>query len=239
MDYSNTFLIILRRYTKKIFPLRFIRFVQKILYKKNYEDNFDKKMLETLKKDYVVFDIGANIGFYTEKFAKKVGSKGKVFAFEPVSESASKIKDLQKKYPYINLDQFVVGDQNCMVPFDINRVDVAEENTNEYFSSMVSLEKKDSKAIKVQMHTLDFLTRRYGCPDFIKIDVEGFELNVLLGAEKVLSSNHLKHIFIEIHFSILEKRGEIFGPKKINNLLKNFGFKIKYIDPSHIYAFRK
>ena len=239
MDYSNTFLIILRKYTKKIFPPRFIRFIQKLLYKKNYEDNFDKKMLETLRKDYIVFDIGANIGFYTKKFARKVGPKGRVFAFEPVPESASKIKDLQEKYPCINLDQFVIGDQNCMVPFDINCIDVVEENTNEYFSSMVSLEKKDDEAIKIQMYTLDFLTQRYGCPDFIKIDVEGFELNVLLGAEKVLSNNHLKHIFIEIHFSILEQRGVIFGPKKINDLLKKSGFKIKYIDPSHIYAFRK
>ena len=238
MNFSNPFFILFRSYIRKIIPNIFLELIRKAFYQENYENNFDKEMIKKLKRNFVVFDVGANIGFYTKKFASKVGKNGNVYAFEPVEESAYCIEKIQSKYPWIKLDKIVVGDKNKTTPFTINIEEVNQTNTNGYFGSMVSIDDNKENTVEVKMHTLDYLMEKYTIPDFLKIDVEGFELNVLIGAKKMLQSKKLKHIFIEIHFALLEKRGEIYGPKKINDLLKKSGFKIRYLDPSHIYAFR-
>jgi len=238
LNFSNPFFIFFRSYIRKIIPTIFIKLIRKAFYHENYENNFDQEMIKKLERNFVVFDVGANIGFYTKKFALEVGKSGHVYAFEPVEESASSIEKIQSKYPWISLDKIVIGDKNKITPFTINIEEVSQKNTNNYFGSMVSIDDKKDESVPVQMNTLDYLMEKYQIPDFLKIDVEGFELNVLMGAKKMLQSKKLKHIFIEIHFALLEKRGERYGPKKINDLLKKSGFRIRYLDPSHIYAFR-
>ena len=224
MDYSNIILIFLRNK----------------FYSNDYEIKFDNKMMESLKKGDVVFDIGANVGFYSEKFARIVGEKGKVYAFEPLSESTKHIKKLMLKYPSIILEEVVLGDRDCITSFVINKVKTNSKNTNDYFSSMVQLDNSSLNAniVKKEMYSLDTICQKYTVPEFIKLDVEGFELNVLLGAKKTLASKKLKNIFIEMHFSLLSQRYQSYAPLQIKKILQDNGFKIKFIDPSHLHAER-
>ena len=48
-----------------------------------YEEAFDRSLLEAISSSDVVWDVGANVGHYTAKFAEAVGGHGKVYAFEP------------------------------------------------------------------------------------------------------------------------------------------------------------
>ena len=74
-------------------------------------------------------------------------------------------------------------------------------------------------------------------PNIIKIDVEGFEFNVLKGLGKILSSKDCAGIICEVHFRILEANGKSEEPKQIINFLKDKGFvKVKWIDHSHFFA---
>ena len=75
-------------------------------------------------------------------------------------------------------------------------------------------------------------------PNVIKIDVEGYELDVILGMRNLLSNKSLKAIGIEIHFAILEENGNGNAVKTIIHNLKNSNFKVKWLDPSHIIAIR-
>jgi hypothetical protein len=73
----------------------------------------------------------------------------------------------------------------------------------------------------------------------IKIDVEGAEIEVLRGMQKVLTSSDLRAIFIEVHSQILEQNGYHDAIKIITQILNNNGFNINWTDFSHIEAIRK
>ena len=65
-------------------------------------------MNKFIEKDDVVFDIGSNIGAFTIPFAKKVGPKGKVFAFEPQSFIYNLLKDNVKLNNLKNTKIYVI-----------------------------------------------------------------------------------------------------------------------------------
>jgi hypothetical protein len=75
-------------------------------------------------------------------------------------------------------------------------------------------------------------------PDVIKIDVEGFELDVIQGLPGVLASKMVRSVFIEVHFSLLHSRGIDDAPASLIQIMKNQGFRVHWIDPSHLGAYR-
>ena len=76
-------------------------------------------------------------------------------------------------------------------------------------------------------------------PNAIKIDVEGFELEVLQGFGAHLAKVDLRAIGVEIHFSILNARGMPQAPEQIERLLATNGFDVSWPDSSHILALRR
>jgi hypothetical protein len=75
-------------------------------------------------------------------------------------------------------------------------------------------------------------------PNVIKIDVEGFELEVLQGMTQVLSRPELRSVLIEVHFGILSDRGLAGAPAAITALLKKAGLTIDWVDSSHLVGSR-
>jgi Methyltransferase FkbM domain len=76
-------------------------------------------------------------------------------------------------------------------------------------------------------------------PDIVKIDVEGFEYEVISGMQTTLNAAQCRAIFCELHFEVLEKRGLRQNPAKIVKRLRSLGFtKIRWLDASHISAHR-
>ncbi|HVI77249.1 MAG TPA: FkbM family methyltransferase, partial [Candidatus Acidoferrum sp.] len=74
-------------------------------------------------------------------------------------------------------------------------------------------------------------------PTVVKVDVEGYEVEVIRGMHEVL--NHVRALFLEVHFQILEDRGMRLAPATLVRDLKRLGFsKITWPDASHIAAFR-
>ena len=73
-------------------------------------------------------------------------------------------------------------------------------------------------------------------PNLIKLDIEGGELKFLEGSKKILKYKALRHLFIEVHFTKLNKLHGKNSVTKIIKILKNSDFKIFWIDGSHLHA---
>jgi len=130
----------------------------------------------------LVFDIGANVGVVASTFAS-LGAK--VVAVEPNSDC---VRHLQLSYPErnINVVQAAVGAENGLVILNVaDGRDVRSSVSDEWVATMSARDEtyRDiwTRQIVVPMVTLDSLIKHFGMPHYIKIDVEGFEENVLCG----------------------------------------------------------
>jgi hypothetical protein len=81
------------------------------------------------------------------------------------------------------------------------------------------LENESGNGKWISVEPLDSLVCKYGMPNAIKIDLEGFEMEVLEGGKSVLIDDNLRVIGIEIHTEILNKRGILNCHDKIEKIL--------------------
>ena len=148
-------------------------FMKKIDYEKNVWAN----IIKFIKSGDLIFDIGGNIGQYALRFSEAVTNKGKVITFEP---------DL-KNYAFLkfNID---INVTNNILPVNVglsNREGEAvfyrDITTGGRLGSFIKSTDLSDKSEIVKITTLDKLIDQYGIPNFIKVDVEGFEVECLKG----------------------------------------------------------
>ncbi|MFC7737799.1 FkbM family methyltransferase [Roseomonas sp. GCM10028921] len=72
----------------------------------------------------------------------------------------------------------------------------------------------------------------------VKIDVEGHDLEVLMGMRSLLADRRLKPILIEMHFAILLASDRPDVPWRVEKLLHSAGFSLDWVDQSHLHASR-
>lgn len=128
-----------------------------------------------------VFDVGANQGEYSEVFAAE---GGRVLAIEPNTAFSARLNALAKTYS-IEPVFLAIGDEPgeatlnvCSVPGFSTLVD---RHADWIEGSPDYKDVRWTHTLMVPVTTLDLLVKEYGEPEFIKIDVEGFEINVLRG----------------------------------------------------------
>jgi FkbM family methyltransferase len=232
--YSNPVLVRLRNALRRFGILRTIQnspFYRII--NQGYESRFDQAMMSTLEPGMRVFDIGANVGYYTKKFADRVGPSGSVHAFEPVPASASVIREMVTTRPWIEVHQCAVADQMGKLVMDAD-----DDSTSPTNKVVIGTPKELTSGLIVPVETIDSVASNVGIPAAIKIDVEGYEWHVVNGSRNTLLSPTLRHVFIEIHFSLLEQRGLTDAAGEISRTLAKAGFRVKFIDFSHLHAYR-
>lgn len=167
-----------------------------------------------IKNDSVVFDIGANIGFYTLVAANKIKT-GHIYAFEPVKDIVRLLKTNIElnNFNNISIIPFAVSNKKTISPIYISSQD------NLGMSGFHKPQNYSGKIDYVETISLDEWIKEMKIPklDVVKIDVEGAELQVLKGMKKIIESNK-----------------PIFFIELINENLKKFGHDI-----SDIYNFFK
>jgi len=146
--------------------------------------------LEWIKKNLLaegdlVADCGANNGFTTIFFADAVGAAGHVVAFEPYPPNARDIRQnvALNKFENVQVEEKAVGDRNGEVAM------LAEPN------GVIGVNKNRTMA-NVPMVRLDDMFP-HTSPNLIKIDVEGYELQTLRGATRIMESR--PKLDIEVH----------------------------------------
>ena len=160
----------------------------------------------------VVFDIGANIGAFTVPLAKKVGKFGEVYAFEPQKLIYDILQDNVNKNNLNNTRVFNVGVGEKEEELELNDIDYSKVGnfggvSFKYKSSSFTKNIKDKK-YKVKVTNLDKLMEIKKC-NFIKMDVELMELDILKGGRNFLKKFR-PILWIENHQSY---------PNKINKFL--------------------
>lgn len=164
------------------------------------EGGFESFVVGRAANADVVFDVGANIGYYTVQFARV--ARGTVHAFEPMSHQFGILRrnvDLNE-LDNVEARRIVVSDDAA-----VHRVFFAgADNTG---SS--SLEIPSDRFEDVESIPLDEYCEVEGIDriDVVKIDVEGHELSVLRGMQRLLDEGRVRDLFLEINEGTLREAG--------------------------------
>lgn len=181
------------------------------VYCKLYEYNEMHFLLRALKPTDLFIDVGANSGIYTILAAKLVGSK--VMSFEPNNVSRMRLRANLKLNSCENFAQI----------FDVA---LSNENGEVFFyrsrdtNNSISKDNNTDDLEIVQTSKLDSFDIKSDCL-IIKVDVEGFELDVLAGAKRLLSEVKNVAIIVETNnLGVLPDTGHY----TLDNYLKKLGF---------------
>jgi FkbM family methyltransferase len=200
-----------------------------------YEKRFNKALENTIRPGDVVWDVGANVGFYTELFSRWVGPNGQVVAFEPNPKPLAEAEQRVRDCSWVSLENVALGARNETLMLVVQK----DYSKSGHVSSDADECREGEYGFPIQVNTGDTVCKRIGrVPNVIKIDVEGFEEEVLQGLRDSLSSPELRAILIEVHFQQLKERGEPMAPVRMEKFLKDRGFKIEWADLGHMTAFR-
>lgn len=159
-----------------------------------YESYFLSILKKELKEGAVFVDIGANIGQHSLFASQIVGDKGKVISFEPIPrifEQFSRSVEENRKYKKCN--NILLHNIACGDVIENMYIYICEDNVGA--SSLVTKERVGEK-ISVKIDIADKILETEKRIDFIKIDVEGFEWEVLKGLEYTIKKFRPK-LFLE------------------------------------------
>lgn len=199
-----------------------------------FERAFSEHLLGACQEGDVVWDVGANIGHYSRLFADRVGERGAVFAFEPSRVNVTRLSQNCEDRPNVHVLAFGLSDKSERVNF------VEGDDPDNTTFRVATSGDPSGQVTKVELYAGDAViaSGTAQAPNLVKIDVEGHELSVLTGLTSTLRNPQLRNVFVEVHFGVLDGSGRGDHPKRIEDLLKQSGFRLKWTDPSHIHATR-
>jgi len=178
----------------------------------------------------IIIDVGANIGSYAIKASKLVSKKGKIFAIEADPNTFEKLKKNIKLNNLENVIPINIAIYNTKKNMKFFKSELSVSN------SLLSQEGKNS--INIQAEILDNVIQEFNPPsiEWLMIDVEGVEIEVLEGAKGILATNPNLKIILEIH--------DIKNKDRIEEILSKNNFKFIHENHEkstwwHIYAEKK
>tara|TARA_B100001059_G_scaffold93516_1_gene92826 strand:+ start:479 stop:1273 length:795 start_codon:yes stop_codon:yes gene_type:complete len=180
--------------------------------------------LSKLEKDAVLFDIGANVGCYSLIAAKKFDVKN-ICAFEPMPTNYLKcIQNVNQNnlLNHINVYPFAIDDENKIKTLSLsNNYEALISGSSGHQVREQSKKSEVKEELKpkicVNCFTIDHLNNIIQKkPNYIKIDVDGREFEILNGAKETLKSGHVKSLMVEINTN----------KEKIINFLSEYGYEI-------------
>jgi FkbM family methyltransferase len=158
---------------------------------KAYADRAERQLLKgILSAGDVVVDAGANIGIYSQFLSRCVGLTGVVHSFEPSPENFERLQSTTRKLSNVRLCQAGVGEHSGRSAL--------------YLSDKLNVDHRiyanegDSRhSVPIDIVALDDYFKPGQRVDFIKMDIQGYELHALRGANRVLADNPNAKLLLE------------------------------------------
>ncbi len=171
-----------------------------------------------LKLGAVVYDVGANIGFFSLIAARLVGPEGMVFAFEPDPDNVSRLREHieANSLKQVRVVTSPVWSSNERVFFAR-----ASDHSSRFVGS-VTTEGDATEGFYEQAVTLDDFAKGHAHPHFIKMDIEEGETEALNGAS---------HVFRKIRPLLLLEVHSREAEEHVKTQLRDWGYSYEWLQP--------
>ena len=198
-----------------------------------YCDDFETRerhfMNAFLRPGDVFVDVGANIGLFSLIAARRVGKSGAVYAIEPAQRTFRRLQDNVKLNDFLNVQCFqsALSDESGEFPFY-----TSEDGFDAWNSIARPIAGKSFSREFVQCVTWDHFARNralLGAVTMMKIDVEGWEVHVLRGANEALSGVNAPLLQIEFADTVAASAGS--SCKELYKMLEDLGYHMFIYDP--------
>ena len=216
----NTYHLILNlnKYTQ--FMMNYFEYERKnVVFFKNY-----------IKSDDLIVEIGAHIGFFTSLFAS-IAKKGQIFAFEPDLDNFHSLLSNIRLNNFDNIKPFnyAIGDKDEKKRFILN---LNNDGGHMVESDNVSISNFRMSDKMIEIKKLDNLKNLFSKKiSILKIDAEGYEKNILIGAELLLKDKNKRPSLIMLENEDQNKLKQYF------DILGLHGYKIKDINSNKLYGY--
>lgn len=187
-----------------------------------------KYLSSWLGRGDVFYDVGAHAGFFTVAAARLLDSSGLVFAFEPDPANASRLRKQLERNRLANTQVIESAAWSADQRVHFRRDGICSSRN----TGSVCSDGSTTDVLEVQAVTLDEFARQNRAPTVVKIDVEGAELQVLRGMNRLLRESKPR-IIVEVHRA--DTRVEC------RRYLNSFGYVVRQVGsgdevPPHLVA---
>jgi len=189
----------------------------------SYESKVVKLFEKLAKENILIVDVGANIGKYSI-LSRITNHYANVFAIEPETKNYDiLVKNIKlNNLDFIHTKKIALGSKKGKLKLYISSKNVGGHSLN--YKLVAATPEKDYNSFEeVEVNTLDNLFKDVEI-DILKIDTEGFELEVLKGAKKLLTNKRIKNIIIELN------------DNETRELLESYGYSLELIQYSNYHG---
>lgn len=189
-------------------------------YLRDFEPLTQRYMADSIQPGAVVVDVGANIGFHTLHFARTVGSLGHVHAFEPAADNLPFLRwnVAANELSNVTIHPLAAGSSIRRRTFHLQA-----KGTHHGFYPRKT---HKSSSIEVEERPLNEVLSPP--VDFVKIDTEGAEIEVLRGMERIVRGSPSVKLLVEWNLEIL--RDQSLPLEQLPELLERWGFEVVVLD---------
>lgn len=209
--------------------------ISELLYFEANESRVAERLVDRIRPNDVVYDVGANVGIYTA-LAADVLDGGEVISFEPFPPNLETLEN------NVALAGGNVRVLELALTDETGRVGFTSPTGRRDGYGIASMANGNSGGFSVAATSVDALVNEgeVPAPNVVKIDVEGAEGRVLNGMEAVLAGDTVRCILCEIHWPSDHRRSlEEFGDSKpeIESFLRSHGFAVSTVEEGRHEAY--
>ncbi|MBW4580195.1 MAG: FkbM family methyltransferase [Tildeniella nuda ZEHNDER 1965/U140] len=185
-------------------------------------EDFFLKQISAILNNAVVLDVGAHIGNYANK-VRSLSISATIYACEPHPKTFQQLEYQACQKNYLALNLACSDTEGKLNLYDYSGEQSASQHASLYQDVITVLHQGSAQSWEVNVKTVDQLIERYEIESIrlLKIDTEGNELKVLLGAKQAISKNLVD--IIQFEFNEMNVVSRVFF-KDFYDLLKNYAF---------------
>lgn len=177
-------------------------------------------------KPNTIFDIGANIG-QTVEFYRDIYPNASIYSFEPIPKTFGELEQKCAGMKNVNAFNIAFGEKKESMQIQVVKDETSVVNSlSDKFQDNLKSDSESYETVNIQVERLDDFVKQNEIEkiDLLKIDTEGYEVQVLNGAADLLASGKVSAIICEAGFMRSNPRNTYFGD--INDILEKHGYAL-------------